>query len=401
MIGEEERVQEIEIAGLIERIDERFDNISVLMTEGALIYGSSLTSMLAEIPASGDLDIAVSRDEFGELAQNLASSSVWRQIDGPPIPERDPSIGIRPYVGFKKTKSGYGKELHLPVSTTVTFEDVRKAKVQIIQASSHHRGLEAAIEVVQSVDMIFCGVAMDKYGKVLEIVPESIADCRDRIMRINKLNDRMDLKSLAARISKYEERGWSSKIDMEKAAELVSKTRKQTVKRASMREPAIDIEIAPSPRSTEHNILLMRRDVLAKICDTIHPRKFSKIDFLKYSLTTCGIDSTRAVVKTKYQYVVFSVKPADFVPPMAREVRGQMLKALNEILTRSVSPPKEMSERQQWNPFQQAGHEPLPLASNARAQYKRRHLEEDEDDTLEQLLSETNEKEETGGNEND
>ena len=43
---------------VIEMIDERFDNISIMLTDNALVYGSSITSIMSGLPANGDLDIA-------------------------------------------------------------------------------------------------------------------------------------------------------------------------------------------------------------------------------------------------------------------------------------------------------------------------------------------------------
>ncbi|RLI61970.1 MAG: hypothetical protein DRO67_07560, partial [Candidatus Asgardarchaeum californiense] len=67
---------------IIEIIDEKFDNISTMLTDNAAVYGSSLTSIISGLPANGDLDIAVSHIEFIELCTNFANSSKWKQISG-------------------------------------------------------------------------------------------------------------------------------------------------------------------------------------------------------------------------------------------------------------------------------------------------------------------------------
>lgn len=208
----------IEYPGVLEQIDERFDNVSNVMTEGSVIYGSALTSVIAGLPADGDLDISVCSYEFMELAQNLANSTMWSQVDGPRIPEnhgqRRPS-GWRPSPGSVKFRNPYEDAPHLPVSSTVAFKNIRDALVQVAQSNTRHEGIDGALAVVGKVDMIFCGLAMDRYGHLIEAVPGSLQDCKDRRMRLNGIQDHFDPRRLKERIQKYAHRGWNLDIDVD------------------------------------------------------------------------------------------------------------------------------------------------------------------------------------------
>ena len=81
--------------------------------------------------------------------------------------------------------------------------------VQVVQAKIHTGDpLEDALTIVRAVDLKCCGIAMDKFGRLLEAVEGGFEDCKSRILRINKYDPLRNAESTKARIHKYLDRGW-------------------------------------------------------------------------------------------------------------------------------------------------------------------------------------------------
>lgn len=219
-------LKEIDHVSILEPIDEIFDGASSLMTENAVMYGSSVTHVLAGLPIVGDLDIAVSNQEYMVMCQNFASSVKWVQVSGNNIPERSaPRGGGRvelkssypPSLSSNK-KNPYAKAKHLPISNMVAFETVNRARVQLIESKAMTGDmLEDALSVVRKVDLTFCGMALDKYGRLLETIEHAYEDCLNRIIRIQDYQPRLDGKRLKQRMMKYTKRGWHLSIAMDQA----------------------------------------------------------------------------------------------------------------------------------------------------------------------------------------
>lgn len=201
---------------LVEEIDEKFDSVSTAMTDNSLIYGSGLTSLVSGLRADGDLDIVVCDEDFMTVAGNFADSTAWLQIAGSTIPEAHNSSLYARLRRSSPSSSDYG-ERTMPISETALFENVNSRKVQIIRARSSRKGVEAALEVISCVDMRFCGLALDRYGELIEVVPGAYQDCLDRRMRLNRIDLTFNATSLKERITKYVRRGWLLDIDVNKA----------------------------------------------------------------------------------------------------------------------------------------------------------------------------------------
>jgi len=212
----EKHLVEIDHVSVLEAIDERFDSITSLMTQNAVMYGSTVTSLIAKTPIVGDLDIAVSNQEYGKLTRRIASSVKWLQVDGPTVVER--GIRLSTQSMAVKSTNRYGKAKQLPISKVVSFQAVNNARIQIMEAKSMTGDLlEDAISIVRKVDFVFCGMALDRYGRMLETIPHAYDDCINKIIRIGKYQPRTDVKQLRYRIHKYVKRGWSLTFSIDQA----------------------------------------------------------------------------------------------------------------------------------------------------------------------------------------
>jgi len=229
----EKYLKEIGHVSVLESVDEIFNGITSLMTQNAILYGSTITSLLTELPVVGDLDIAVSTHEYGKMTHAVTNSVKWIQASGRTIHENQGSHqGWRPS-GLKASSSApsiqsdrnpYEEAEHLPVSNVVSFITTNDACVQIMESKIQTGdALEDALDIVRNVDFVFCGIAVDRYGRVLEAVPNAYDDCMQRIIRINDYRPGIEAKRLKARLDKYIARGWSLGISIDQIMDNLKK----------------------------------------------------------------------------------------------------------------------------------------------------------------------------------
>ena len=240
----ERYLKEIDHVSILESIDEVFDSATSLLTLNAVMYGSTVTALIAGLPICGDLDVAVSNQEYMKLCQNFASSVKWIQVDGKRIMERTtPSVarafklttspsyssGGNPY--SKGGGNPYAEAKHLPVSKTATFQSLNSNRVQIVE-SKFMTGdrLEDALAIVRRVDFTFCGMAVDRYGRMLEAIEHAYDDCNQRVIRIQDYQPRTDPKHLRTRLQKYITRGWSLTMSIDQAMANLNKAKAEHAK---------------------------------------------------------------------------------------------------------------------------------------------------------------------------
>jgi hypothetical protein len=247
----EKYLKEINHLSILESIDEVFDGVTSLMTENAIMYGSTITALLSGLPIVGDLDIAVSNQEFKILSQNIANSVKWIQVDGKTIQERETGmrfgsakLGLtiteasnHSYPSSYPSSNPYAKAKHLPISNVVAFQTVNNARIQIIESKSMTGDLlEDALEVVRKVDFVFCGIAVDRYGRVLEAIPNAYSDCLQRVIRIKDYQPRTDSKQMKTRFHKYIKRGWSLGVSIDQALLNLEKVKREYDKKLAMKK---------------------------------------------------------------------------------------------------------------------------------------------------------------------
>lgn len=234
----EHYLKEIDHVSILEYIDEVFDSATSLMTPNSVMYGSTITAVIAGLPIVGDLDIAVSNQEYMQLCQNFSSSVKWIQVEGKTIPERRaPCPGSTQRLALpdaksnaegktaaahssphKKGKNPYEQSKHLPITKVVAFKTVNDGRVQIMESKAMTGDrLEDALEIVRKVDFTFCGIAIDMYGRMLEVIPLAYDDCKQRVIRIQNYQPRLDPAHLKQRLQKYTKRGWGLTMSIDQA----------------------------------------------------------------------------------------------------------------------------------------------------------------------------------------
>lgn len=186
---------------VLEVITERFDFLPIdCMTDSAVVYGGAIRDALAGIELKGDLDIATDHKSFNEIVQAINSSPRWERVEQ--------KVSLFP----RLDKPGYGK--HVPLDQIVRFQNMHGAEIEVILAKE--KGEEnSMLTIPAKVDIVCCGLAMDRSGHIYEIVEGAHKDCLDRILRLNEaIKNNVDIDRMTERIKKLVGRGWTSKIDL-------------------------------------------------------------------------------------------------------------------------------------------------------------------------------------------
>lgn len=237
--------RKIDAPWVLEVITERFGFLPIdAMTDQSLIYGGAIRDSFAGIALRGDLDIVVSPNHYASMVKTIDSSSRWTRLrwdllssaptpDRHPIPDFDPGKPVR-YKSYKpkssvevvRTRPQYGE--HLPLKEITRFINVQGIELEIIAAKPDVCGdEESVIAVPAKVDIICCGLVMDRSGDIYEVVESAYEDCKNRILRFNKpVIDIVDLPRMEERIKKLEKRGWKSEIKTAGIKKKQAKTKK-------------------------------------------------------------------------------------------------------------------------------------------------------------------------------
>jgi len=203
--------KKIDLPFAMDIIAERFDNILDLIHPNCFVYGGVLRDIVAGLPLEGDLDLVTSSRDYDYCIANISKSGKWRDV-------RDLIKTIT-----TTTKNGYKGNKN--ISKISAFETFNNRRVEIMQAESQipENNLTNSLNVVKSVDIRCCGIAMDIYGNAYEILKGAYQDCLDKVLRLNKLSTNSNIENLKNRIAKLERRGWTSKINIEKAEKTLIK----------------------------------------------------------------------------------------------------------------------------------------------------------------------------------
>jgi len=246
-MSNKEFVRVIDIPYLIEIVAERFDNALELIGQHSLLYGGAVRDIIAGLPIEGDLDVAVNNFAYAQVLANFFSSPKWIKVgrDGKAeIPKLKPlSIkkGGRPEAVINKyaniPTTSYSNNPYKDITSimqTVSFETFDNARVQLVQAvpgtDERKDPLQSPLSLARGADIRCCSLAVNYLGKVFELVDGAYVDCKDRVLVINKIEDPNRFNNLEARIKKLEERGWKSKINLDKVKIQLKKARAKKTK---------------------------------------------------------------------------------------------------------------------------------------------------------------------------
>jgi hypothetical protein len=231
-------LQEIPDTGWVhEAIGELFDGILEQMTPNSVVYGGAVRDCLAGLELLGDLDIAVSRQEFSELSKRIQTSPKWLPKDvsnyNPHEHEEGPGGAKKPWHHLVSSPSrpklggsgGMAREL-APMSGVCEFVGANGREVQLITSKQHTKDpFQDAVYMARMVDIVCCAMIMTADGRIFEAVPGAYQDCRDRVLRVNDSSATLFIEALPNRVLKLVERGWDNKIDVEKAMKELERQR--------------------------------------------------------------------------------------------------------------------------------------------------------------------------------
>lgn len=219
-------LKEIENVGWIqEMVMERFDNALELMSPHSIIYGGAIRDCVAGKELLGDLDFAVTAEDFGYISEAFQTNPKWI----PTIPEEpgDGSGLFQPVLKAVKNSGDMAKTL-APMSGVSSFVTMGGKIVQLITSKYQDRDpLQSAIYVARMVDIVCCGMIMLCDGRVFEAVPGAYQDCMDGVLRLNKSSDTIYLDALGTRVEKLVNRGWKNTINVAKVMKEIEDEREK------------------------------------------------------------------------------------------------------------------------------------------------------------------------------
>jgi len=184
------------IPEVYEKLTKIFGRLPYCLANGTFIYGGAIRDFLAGKEIEGDLDIATpSRNGIHrQVIKNISKIA----------PNWKPQNTI-------EAITSYGN--NTPITSVINFENNKTGKLaQIIQAKRRSGIIPwtSALDIVERVDIVCCGVAIDCWGNVYEVVPNAIDHCKHGILVLNKANKQVDKDSeqYRKRIQKFLKRGW-------------------------------------------------------------------------------------------------------------------------------------------------------------------------------------------------
>jgi len=235
-------IRVIDSPHVIEIISERFDNALELMGKMSLAYGGAIRDILADLPVKGDLDIVVNNYAYGEIVARFHNSAKWTRvgINGKAqVPKLKPTGSKKggPSTGryqptfkasHKLTVSKNPYKESLPIVETISFETFDNARVQLIRSivnpvRDHEDPLFMPLDLARGADIRCCSLAANALGKIFELVDGAYIDCKDRVLRANKMKDPDRFSNIEVRVKKLVDRGWKSKINIAKIREQAKK----------------------------------------------------------------------------------------------------------------------------------------------------------------------------------
>lgn len=201
--------KEYSMSWAMEVISESFDNAECLMTENALIYGGAVRDVIAGMDLLGDLDIIVPAQEYLEILKSFNSSPNW----------------VAAEISTSK-KNAYSKMS--PISEISEFRTHNKRTAQLVVTNGEIKDpAKAALSIVRRVDIVCCGLAMTRGGKIIEVIPEAFENAKNRVLKLSRIDHTIDMESLVRRIKKLEDRGWKNAININQTKRLIAKAIKK------------------------------------------------------------------------------------------------------------------------------------------------------------------------------
>lgn len=227
------RFRKIDMPWVLEVITERFSFFPIeAMTSRSVVYGGAIRDALAGLPLRGDLDIVASPQHYINVVKAIDASSFWCRDNfnpTPPATYRDRKgvlVEAKSPKAPPRSRSNYGK--NVPLEEITRFVNVRGIELEIIRAMGNLPPEESVIAVPSNVDIICCGLVMDRSGDIYEILESAEDDCKKHLLRFNELViETVDIPRLERRIAKLEKRGWKSEIEIKRIKKQQAKAKRR------------------------------------------------------------------------------------------------------------------------------------------------------------------------------
>ena len=187
-------LERILIPQLLDVIYERFEQMTHVLTYTSFFYGGAVRDALAGIPLQGDLDITVAntRSERFALLGNIRNrAKEWKAIR------------------INNTYDGTNSLSCVAEVINYVHKETRLQTQVVCSSAVSGDAISQALHVVSEVDIVCCGVALDCWGYVYEVVPGAIQHCKDRVLIVNKRRtENINNFKLTGRLIKLQQRGW-------------------------------------------------------------------------------------------------------------------------------------------------------------------------------------------------
>lgn len=195
-----EIIQRILMPEIFDIIANRFGQPAYCLTSTSFFYGGAVRDAVAGMPLRGDLDIAVvpMRHDLNLLQDNIVKCpGNWRR-------------------SYAQNVEYNGNANPLIASVRTFCEERTSRIVQIMSVMVLDRSvstLDNVLKFVQSVDICCCGLALDCWGFLYEMVPGAIEDCKNHVLRYNPRdvtpNGGEGSEIYRMRTAKLMSRGWT------------------------------------------------------------------------------------------------------------------------------------------------------------------------------------------------
>jgi len=186
--------KDIDIPYAIEIVSELYGDVIPLLDKHSLVYGGIIRDIIAGMfPLVGDLDIIASRRSYLPTVKRFKScNKIDKQLNHTGTKSYSELVSIGSVSNFK-TRGGNS--------------------IQLIKATGK------ISDVLNTTDLVCCGVVMTNCGKVFEVVHGAEEACDRRILTLNT-NGKIRHKEVEERVNKLVKRGWKSEVDMSEVKKL-------------------------------------------------------------------------------------------------------------------------------------------------------------------------------------
>lgn len=178
----------------IEILEGLFDNaISIIegnsphiRKDNNYLYGGAIRDLVANMPIKGDLDILTTESNY--INKLFSYNPKWKK-------EINHTTNL------------------LYASTVAKYINIHGKKIDII-------GCTDILAHILKTDLLCCCLLMTLDGRIYEMVEGALEDCLSKRLRTNPFDKKIIKEKLKNRITKLEDRGWKSEINLDEIQQV-------------------------------------------------------------------------------------------------------------------------------------------------------------------------------------